>query len=39
MKQKHVMPAFKSDAEEAERWYNNRASLDKVLSKRPGRVR
>ena len=29
MKQKHVMPAFKSDAEEAERWYNNRASLDK----------
>jgi predicted DNA binding CopG/RHH family protein len=32
MKQKRVLPAFKSEAEEAEWWYANRASLDKDLA-------
>jgi predicted DNA binding CopG/RHH family protein len=31
MKQKRVIPAFKSEAEEADWWYNNRARLDKDL--------
>ena len=31
MKQKRVIPAFKSEAEEAEWWYKNRATLDKDL--------
>ena len=31
MKQKRVIPAFKSEAEEAEWWYKNRARLDKDL--------
>ncbi len=31
MKQKRVIPAFKSKAEEAEWWYKNRARLDKDL--------
>jgi predicted DNA binding CopG/RHH family protein len=31
MKEKRVMPAFKSEAEEAEWWYKNRARLDKDL--------
>ena len=31
MKQKRVVPAFKSEAEEAEWWYKNRARLDKDL--------
>ena len=31
MKQKRVIPAFKSEAEEAEWWYANRARLDKDL--------
>ncbi len=31
MKQKLVIPAFKSQAEEAEWWYKNRARLDKDL--------
>jgi len=31
MKQKRVIPVFKSEAEEAEWWYNNRARLDKDL--------
>ena len=31
MKQKREMPAFKSEAEEAEWWYMNRARLDKDL--------
>ena len=29
MKQKRVIPVFKSEAEEAEWWYKNRATLDK----------
>jgi hypothetical protein len=29
MKQKRVIPAFKSESEEAAWWYKNRASLDK----------
>jgi len=29
MKQKRVIPAFKSEAEEAEWWHKNRARLDK----------
>jgi len=28
MKQKSVIPVFKSEAEEAEWWYKNRARLD-----------
>ena len=32
MKQKRVISAFKSEAEEAEWWYQNRALLDKDLS-------
>lgn len=31
MKEKRVIPAFKSEAEEAEWWYRNRARLDKDL--------
>jgi predicted DNA binding CopG/RHH family protein len=31
MKQKRAIPAFKSEAEEAEWWYKNRARLDKDL--------
>ena len=31
MKQKLAIPAFKSEAEEAEWWYKNRARLDKDL--------
>ena len=31
MKQKRVIPAFKSEAEEAGWWYKNRARLDKDL--------
>ncbi len=31
MKRKHLIPAFKSEAEEAEWWYKNRARLDKDL--------
>ena len=31
MKQKRVIPAFKSEGEEAEWWYKNRARLDKDL--------
>jgi predicted DNA binding CopG/RHH family protein len=31
MKQKRVIPAFKSEAEEAEWWHKNRARLDKDL--------
>jgi len=31
MKQKRVLPAFKSEAQEAEWWYKNRARLDKKL--------
>ena len=31
MKEKRVIPAFKSEAEEAEWWYKNRARLDKDL--------
>ncbi len=31
MKQKRVIPAFKSESEEAEWWYKNRARLDKDL--------
>ena len=31
MKQKRVIPVFKSEAEEAEWWYKNRARLDKDL--------
>ncbi len=31
MKQRQAMPAFKSEAEEAEWWYKNRARLDKHL--------
>jgi predicted DNA binding CopG/RHH family protein len=31
MKQKGLIPAFKSEAEEAEWWYKNRARLDKDL--------
>ena len=31
MKQKRVIPAFASEAEEAEWWYKNRARLDKDL--------
>jgi predicted DNA binding CopG/RHH family protein len=31
MKQKRVIPAFKSEAEEADWWYKNRARLDKDL--------
>ena len=31
MKQKRVIPAFKSETEEAEWWYNHRARLDKDL--------
>jgi len=31
MKQKRVIPAFKSEAAEAEWWYKNRARLDKDL--------
>jgi len=33
MKQKSVIPVFKSEAEEAEWWYKNRARLDKDLVK------
>jgi predicted DNA binding CopG/RHH family protein len=33
MKQKRVIPAFKSEAEEAEWWHKNRARLDKDLLK------
>jgi predicted DNA binding CopG/RHH family protein len=29
MKQKRVIPAFKSEAQEAEWWYKNRETLDK----------
>lgn len=32
MNKKRVIPAFKSEAEEAEWWYKNRARLDKDLS-------
>lgn len=32
MKQKRVIPAFKSESEEAEWWYKNRARLDKDLA-------
>ena len=31
MKQKRTIPAFKSEAEESEWWYKNRARLDKDL--------
>jgi predicted DNA binding CopG/RHH family protein len=31
MKQKRVIPAFKSESEEAEWWYKKRAGLDKDL--------
>jgi predicted DNA binding CopG/RHH family protein len=31
MKQKRVLPTFKSEAEEAEWWYKNRGRLDKDL--------
>jgi predicted DNA binding CopG/RHH family protein len=31
MKQKRVIPVFKSESEEARWWYNNRARLDKDL--------
>ena len=31
MKQKRVIPAFKTEAEEAEWWYKNRVQLDKDL--------
>ena len=31
MKQKRVIPVFKSEAEQAEWWYKNRARLDKDL--------
>ena len=31
MKQKRVIPAFKSEAKEAEWWHKNRARLDKDL--------
>ncbi len=31
MKQKRVIPAFKSEADEAEWWYKNRGRLDKDL--------
>jgi predicted DNA binding CopG/RHH family protein len=31
MKQKRLIPVFKSEAEEAEWWYKNRARLDKDL--------
>jgi predicted DNA binding CopG/RHH family protein len=32
MKKKRVIPAFKSESEEAEWWYKNRARLDKDLA-------
>jgi len=32
MKQKRAIPAFKSESEEAEWWYKNRARLDKDLA-------
>ena len=33
MKQERVVPAFRSEAEEAEWWYKNRARLDEDLLK------
>jgi predicted DNA binding CopG/RHH family protein len=40
MKQKRVIPAFKSESEEADWWYKNRARLDKDLlhAKKPKRL-
>jgi predicted DNA binding CopG/RHH family protein len=39
MKQKRVIPAFKSESEEADWWYKNRARIDKALvSKKPKRL-
>jgi hypothetical protein len=32
MKQKRVIPTFKSESEEAEWWYKNRGRLDKDLA-------
>jgi hypothetical protein len=42
MKQKLAIPAFKSEAEEAEWWYKNRALLDKDLvraAKKDGKLK
>ena len=40
MKQKRVIPAFKSESEEAAWWYKNRASLDKdFLAAKDGRLK
>ncbi len=39
MKQKRVLPAFKSESEEAEWWYKNRARLDKDLVEAPKKLR
>ena len=37
MKQKRVIPAFKSEAEEAEWWHKKRARLDQDLMKAAGK--
>ena len=37
MKQKRIIPAFKSEAEEAEWWHKNRARLDQDLMKAAGK--
>ena len=41
MKKKQTIPAFKSEAEEAEWWYNNRARLDKdfVAAAKKGKLK
>lgn len=38
MKQKRVIPAFKSESEEAEWWYKNRSKLDKDLVETPKKL-
>ena len=41
MKEKRVIPTFKSEAEEAEWWYKNRARLDKdfLVAVKKGRLK
>ncbi|HLN03257.1 MAG TPA: CopG family antitoxin [Bryobacteraceae bacterium] len=41
MNERRVLPAFKSEAEEAEWWYKNRARLDRdiVTSAKSGKLR
>jgi predicted DNA binding CopG/RHH family protein len=41
MKQKRVIPAFKSEAEESEWWYKNRGRLDQdlVLAAKKGKLK